>query len=127
MSLFGLINRWRKRAQGFKKDAYVLYYAYRDPRMPWYARLFVLLVAGYAFSPVDLVPDYIPVLGYLDDLLIIPLGVSLAMKMIPAPVLEDSRHRAAIRLNRRPVFRAGAVLVALFWLLVVGLLLWYIL
>lgn len=121
-----VINKWQKRARGFKKDAYVLYYAYRDPRMPWYAKLFVLLVAGYAFSPVDLVPDFIPVLGYLDDLLIIPLGVTLAVRMIPAPVLEDSRRKAETRLARKPVLRVGAVLVALFWLLVVGLFLWYI-
>ncbi|MFA7467655.1 MAG: YkvA family protein [Desulfotomaculaceae bacterium] len=126
MALFGVFRKWKRRAKGFKKDAYVLYYAYRDPRMPWYAKLFVLCVVGYVFSPIDLVPDFIPVLGYLDDLILIPLGINLAMKMIPGPVLADSKRRVETQLLVKPKNRVGVVLVPLFWSLVIVLVVWLI-
>gem|GEM_PF-209576 len=81
-------------ARYLKSWSYALCLAYRDPRVPWYTRLFALCVVAYAFSPIDLVPDFVPVLGYLDDLILIPMGISLAMRMIPRPVLDDCRLRA---------------------------------
>lgn len=126
MALFGVFRKWKRRARGFKKDAYVLYYAYQDPRMPWYAKLFVLCVAGYVLSPIDLVPDFIPVLGYLDDLILIPLGINLAIKMIPGPVLAESRRKVETRLLVKPKSRVGVLLVTLFWSLVIVLVVWLI-
>ncbi|MBC7228006.1 MAG: DUF1232 domain-containing protein [Thermoflexales bacterium] len=112
---------WKRRAQALRADTYALYLAYRDPRTPWYARLFAALVVGYAFSPVDLVPDFVPVLGYLDDLVLVPLGVLLALKMIPPDVWAESRQRAReATLSGRPVRWAAAVVVAT-WLLVLAL------
>ena len=111
----GTLRRWAGR---LKSETYALYMAYRDPRVPWYARLFAALVVGYAFSPVDLIPDVIPVLGYLDDLVLVPLGVALAVRMIPDEVLAESRQRAREMVERgeRPVSRAAAVVIVLLWL-----------
>ena len=78
----------REKAKQLKTDVYALYLAYKDPRVPWYAKAFMALIIGYALSPIDLIPDFIPVLGYLDDLIIIPAGISLSLKMIPKEVLE---------------------------------------
>ena len=113
-----LLERWKTAARSLKGEAYALYLAYRDPRLPWYARLFAGLVVAYAFSPIDLIPDFIPVLGYLDDLVLIPLGIALALKMIPAQVLSESRERARERLAEgKPAnWAAGGVILAL-WLL----------
>lgn len=77
-----------------EKELWALYYAYKDPRTPWYAKVFCGLVIAYAVSPIDLIPDFIPILGYLDDALIIPLGILLALKMIPAQVMKESREKA---------------------------------
>jgi uncharacterized membrane protein YkvA (DUF1232 family) len=89
-----ILPRWRTAAHRLKLEVHALYLAYRDPRTPLYARIFAACVVAYAFSPIDLIPDFIPVLGYLDDLTLIPLGVYLALKMIPAPVMADSRPQA---------------------------------
>ena len=78
-----MLDRMRKRARRLKEEIYALYLAYRDPRVPWYARLFAAGVVAYAFSPIDLIPDFIPVLGFPDDLILVPLGVVLALRMIP--------------------------------------------
>ena len=85
-----IIENWKIRAKGLKTEVYTLYLAYKDPRTPWYARIFAAVVVGYAFSPIDLIPDPIPILGYLDDLVLIPLGAYLAVKMIPAEVMAES-------------------------------------
>jgi uncharacterized membrane protein YkvA (DUF1232 family) len=86
--------------------------------MPWYAKLFAALVVGYAFSPIDLIPDAIPVLGYLDDLILVPLGVALAVRMIPEDVLSESRQKAREMVERgeRPVSRAAAAVIVVLWL-----------
>jgi uncharacterized membrane protein YkvA (DUF1232 family) len=115
----GFLAYWKKQARALKLQVLVLYYAYRDPRTPWYARLFTSLVVAYAFSPIDLIPDFIPVLGYLDDLLIVPLGVLLALKMIPAQVMADSRARAEQALDgSQPQYRFMAILIVAVWILV---------
>jgi uncharacterized membrane protein YkvA (DUF1232 family) len=97
-------------------EAYALYLACRDPRTPWYAKWLAAAVAAYAASPIDLIPDFIPVLGYLDDLVIVPLGVWLAVKLIPPQVLAECREQARARLAaRRPDWRAALVVITI-WL-----------
>ena len=88
------VEAWKQRARQLKTETYALYLAYKDPRTPWYARLFAALVVGYAFSPIDLIPDFIPVLGYLDDLILVPLGAALVLRMIPPDVIAESREEA---------------------------------
>ncbi len=121
------LEEWKRWAGRLKSETYALYLAYRDPRVPWYAKLFVALVVGYAFSPIDLIPDFIPVLGYLDDLILVPLGVALAVRMIPEDVLSESRQKAREMIERgeRPVSRAAAAVIVVVWLLlgVLGVLL----
>jgi uncharacterized membrane protein YkvA (DUF1232 family) len=99
-----------------------LYLAYRDPRVKWAARVFAACVVGYAFSPIDLVPDFIPVLGYLDDLVLIPLGVALALRMIPPEVMADCREkaRAAMSSGKPQNWIAAAVIVAI-WIVLAAL------
>ena len=89
-SFIARIRGWAKR---LKQKTFILYWAYRDPATPWFAKAFAAVVVAYAFSPMDLIPDFIPVLGYLDDLLLVPLGVALALKMIPAEVLDNARQK----------------------------------
>ena len=108
----GRLERWARR---LKIEIYALYLAYRDPRVPWYARVFAALVVGYAFSPIDLIPDVIPVLGYLDDLLVVPLGIALAIRMIPSPVLAECREEAR-NAKDRPVNKVAAVVVVAIWM-----------
>jgi uncharacterized membrane protein YkvA (DUF1232 family) len=115
-------ERWKQRAKQLKLETWTVYLAYRDPRTPWVARLVAVLVVGYALSPIDLVPDFIPVLGYLDDLILVPLGLALALRMIPRPVLDECREKAKLDIDqgRFSSWRAGAVVV-LTWLLFVAL------
>lgn len=106
----------KQRARRLKAETYALYLAARRPETPWYAKLFTACVVAYAFSPIDLIPDFVPVLGYLDDLVLIPLGIALAIKMIPAPVLDECRARAKeIMSNGKPVSRTAGVVVVLIW------------
>lgn len=116
------MEKWQARVRALKTEVYALYLAYRDPRVPWYARAFAAVVVAYAFSPIDLIPDPIPVLGYLDDLILIPLGVILALKMIPQPVMAECRAEAtAVMAAGKPVNRAAAVVIVAVWLLVAAL------
>jgi uncharacterized membrane protein YkvA (DUF1232 family) len=102
---------WKRRARQLKLETWAVYLAVRDPRTPWYARLVAVCVVGYALSPIDLVPDFIPVLGYLDDLILVPLGLALALRLIPQPVLEECRERARLEAGRPGNWRAGLVVV----------------
>jgi uncharacterized membrane protein YkvA (DUF1232 family) len=111
-----LVERLKTWAGRLEAELYALYLAYRDPRVPLYARIFAACVVGYAFSPVDLIPDPIPVLGYLDDLVLVPLGVALALKMIPAPVLAECREEARRSIEERPANRAVAAIIVALWL-----------
>lgn len=117
MKLLERLKRW---AGGLKVETYALYLAYRDPRVPWYARVFAALVVGYAFSPIDLIPDPIPFIGYLDDLILVPLGIALAIRMIPAEVLAECREKAK-ELSKKPVNRVAAVVVVAVWLTLAAL------
>lgn len=117
------VERWRQQAGRLKAETYALYLAYGDLRMPLHAKLFAALVVGLAFSPIDLIPDFIPILGYLDDLIVVPLGVALAVRMIPEELLSESRDRARemVESGEKPVSRtASAVIVALWLALVVS-------
>lgn len=120
----GLLQRWKRRAEGLKADTYALYLASRDPRTPWYAKLLVAGVVVYAISPIDLIPDFIPVLGLLDDIVIVPLGAALAFSLVPREVMADCRERARCATGagapRRTRQLAGAVVIAI-WLVVVAL------
>jgi uncharacterized membrane protein YkvA (DUF1232 family) len=119
------LDRWKQQARQLKREVYALYVAYRDPRVPWYARLVAALVVAYAFSPIDLIPDVVPVLGYLDDLLLLPLGIALAIKLIPAAVMVDSRARAdAILQQNKPVNKSAAVVIVLIWIVLAVLAGW---
>jgi uncharacterized membrane protein YkvA (DUF1232 family) len=115
-----MLERLKQWARRLKAELYALYLAYRDPRVPLYARVFAAVVVGYAFSPIDLIPDPIPVLGYLDDLVLVPLGVWLAVRMIPAHVLAEKRAEAR-EATGRPVNRVAAVFVVAVWVLLAAL------
>jgi len=112
-------------ARALKRDTLALYYAARDPRTPWLAKLVVGLVVAYALSPIDLIPDFIPVLGYLDDALLLPLGIWLAIRLLPAEVLAECRARAAQALER-PKSRAAAVVIVALWIALAVLAGWWL-
>lgn len=119
MRLFANLREWAAR---LRRETYALYLAARHPDTPWYAKAFVAIVAAYAFSPIDLIPDFVPVVGYLDDLVLIPLGIALAIRMVPAPVLSECRLRAADAFgDGTPVSRAAGAVVILVWLVLAAL------
>jgi uncharacterized membrane protein YkvA (DUF1232 family) len=109
------MSRLRQWARAVRRDAVALWLAARDPRVPWPAKALALAVAGYALSPIDLIPDFIPVLGLLDDLLIVPLGILLTRRLVPAGILDEHR-RAAETLLAKPRSRVAAVLIVLVWI-----------
>lgn len=107
----------KQRARHLKAETLALYLAARDPRTPWYAKLFVAGIVAYALSPIDLIPDFVPVLGYLDDLILIPVGIALAIRMIPHDVLVECRARAQATLrNGKPVSRVAGAIIIMIWL-----------
>jgi uncharacterized membrane protein YkvA (DUF1232 family) len=115
------IEVWKQRARVLRMEVYAMYLAYKDPRVPWYARLFAACVVGYAFSPIDLIPDPIPILGYLDDLILIPLGVALVLRMIPEPVMAECREKArAVMSAGKPTNWVAAGIIVIIWLLLAG-------
>jgi len=117
-----VLATWKQQAKRLKWEVYALYLAYCDPRVPWYARLFAAIVVAYAFSPIDLIPDFIPVLGYLDDLVLIPLGIALALKMIPVEVMAECREQAQATLSQgKPTNWTAAGVIIAIWLLLAAL------
>jgi uncharacterized membrane protein YkvA (DUF1232 family) len=102
-------------ASGLKRDGHAIYLASRDPRVPWYAKALAIAVAGYALSPIDLIPDFIPIIGYLDELIILPLGIWLVVLLIPHEVMVEYRARAN-EAAERPTSRAGMVAIILLWI-----------
>ena len=113
-----MFDRLKKWARDVKRDVLALYLAARDPRVPWYAKVMAALVAAYALSPIDIIPDFIPVLGYLDDLILLPLGIAVVVRLIPDEVMADLRRQAEERMHARPRSVVGAVVVVLLWLVV---------
>ena len=121
------IEHWKQQARQLTLEVYALYLAYQDPRVPWYARVFAACVVGYAFSPIDLIPDFIPVLGYLDDLILIPWGIKIAISMIPAYVMIESRTKAhKIIRQGKPVNRIAAVIIVSVWLFLAACIIFFI-
>src|SRR6185436_18554731 len=113
---------WRAKIHDLKREVFALYLACRDPRVPWYAKALAAAVVAYAFSPIDLIPDFIPVVGYLDDLVLVPLGVFAVRAMIPAAVLAECRERAETALEQgRPVSVLGAAIIVVIWLALAAL------
>jgi uncharacterized membrane protein YkvA (DUF1232 family) len=90
---------WKEKARALKRETYAVYLACRDPRVPWYGRVLAACVVGYAFSPIDLIPDPVPVLGYLDDLILIPLGIAIVLRIIPPEVMAECREKAALAMS----------------------------
>ena len=111
-----LMTRWKQQVRHLKTETLALYLASRDPRTPWYARGVVVLVVAYALSPIDLIPDFVPVLGYLDDLVLLPLGIALALALIPPEVMADCRVRAG-EMQEKPTSRAAMVVIMAIWVL----------
>lgn len=109
---------WQQKVRQLKKETYAIYIACKDPRVPWYARVFAGFVVAYAFSPIDLIPDVIPILGYLDDLILVPLGIILVLKMIPPDVLAECREKAEVVISQgKPTSKIAAVVIVGIWLL----------
>jgi uncharacterized membrane protein YkvA (DUF1232 family) len=124
----GFISKLKERAANLQRDVFALCFAYRDARTPWYAKGFAALVVAYALSPIDLIPDFIPVLGYLDDLILVPAGIALALKMIPAEVMSDARGKAKQHLqDKKPTNWVVAGVIILIWIAIlawVGITIW---
>jgi uncharacterized membrane protein YkvA (DUF1232 family) len=120
-----MLARLKDWARTVRRDVVALFLAARDSRTPWYAKALAGLVAAYALSPIDLVPDFIPVIGYLDDLVIVPLGIWLVIRLIPADLMHEFRA-AALRMEARPKSRAGAFVVVALWIASTGLLVWWL-
>jgi|SRR3712207_1869918 uncharacterized membrane protein YkvA (DUF1232 family) len=116
------LDAWKRRARQLSAQTYALYLAYRDPRTPWYAKVFAALVVGYVFSPIDPIPDWIPAVGLLDEMVVVPIGVLVAAKMIPPQVMEESREKAReVAEGEKPINRVAAVVVVAVWLLCAAL------
>ena len=122
MSRIAQAKDWARRV---KRDAVAVYFAARDPRTPMLARCMALAVAAYALSPIDLIPDFIPVLGYLDDLLIVPLGLLLVIRLLPRQVLLESREKANALLSRPRSYLAAAFMVGVWLLCIIGFAYWW--
>ena len=117
-----LIEKWKQEARNLRIEVYAIYLAYKDSRVPLYARVFAGCVVAYAFSPIDLIPDPIPILGYLDDLVLIPLGVMLAVKMIPKDVMRECRKKAReLIVQGKPSNKVAAVVIICIWLFLAAL------
>lgn len=119
-----VIERWKQKARQLKAETYALYLAYKDPRVPWYAKVFAAMVVGYAFSPIDLIPDFVPVLGYLDDLVMVPIGITLALKMVPKTVLDECRQEAReVMTQGKPTNWVAAGAIVVVWVVSIALVL----
>jgi uncharacterized membrane protein YkvA (DUF1232 family) len=107
--------RWKQQAKRLKGEVIAVYLACRDPRVPWYAKALAICVVGYTLSPIDLIPDPVPILGYLDDLIIVPLGMALVLRMIPPEVLIDCREKAK-EIQERPRSWVAASIIVAIWI-----------
>ena len=109
-----------------KRDVVALYLAARDPRVPWFAKTVAAFVAAYALSPIDLIPDFIPVFGYLDDVILVPLGILLAVRLVPYDLMVEFRTEADLRMSK-PTSRSGALTVIVIWVVAAGFAAWWLL
>jgi uncharacterized membrane protein YkvA (DUF1232 family) len=116
------IEGWKKRVKDLKTETYAIYLASKDPRVPWYTKVIIVFTVFHTFSPIDLIPDFIPVLGYLDDLIITPLGIWLALKTIPDDVLIECRAEAQKIIDQeKPTFRFATAIVISIWIIVLAI------
>jgi len=111
-----MLENLKSRARALKNEAFAVYLAAKDPRTPWYAKALIFFVVAHTFSPIDLIPDFIPILGYLDDLIITPLGLALAIRLIPAEVLAEARAKVASSGLDRSLGYTGAAAIILVWI-----------
>lgn len=118
-----MLSRIRIWARNLRRDSHAIYLASRDPRVPWYAKALAVAVAAYALSPIDLIPDFIPVVGYLDDLVIVPLGIWLVVSLVPDEVMAECRAKADA-IGQRPVSRAGMIAITVVWIVAAAILGW---
>jgi uncharacterized membrane protein YkvA (DUF1232 family) len=121
-----VIRKLKVWARELKKSIYTLYFAYRDKRAPWYAKVFTALIVAYAFSPIDLIPDFIPILGYLDDIIIVPAGVWIALKLLPDEVIKNAKMKAEGRMGKKPVNWVMGTLILTVWLLLLAWLIYFL-
>lgn len=112
-----MLNQLKARARELKRESYAIYIAARDPRTPWYVKALIFFIVAHTFSPIDLIPDFIPVLGYLDDLVITPGGIWLAVQLVPTEVLTEARAIAATRDVDGSVGKVGALIIILIWII----------
>jgi uncharacterized membrane protein YkvA (DUF1232 family) len=120
-----MLERIKQWARTIKRDVIALWIAARDPRVPWYAKALAAAIAAYALSPVDLIPDFIPVLGYLDDLVIVPAGILLVVWLIPVPLMAEFREQATV-IAQRPRSTSAAVIIIVIWVAVAALAGWWL-
>ena len=120
-----MLDRIRIWARALKRDVHAIYLAARDPRTPWYAKVLAAAVAGYALSPIDLIPDFIPILGYLDDLILVPLGIWLVVSLIPARAMAEYRAKASEVMQRPHSGKIAAIAIIAIWILSAALLCWF--
>lgn len=121
------LEKWKEKAEQLEREIRALWVAYQDRRTPWYARLVSAMVVGYAVSPIDLIPDFIPVIGCLDDLIIVPAGIALALRLIPTEVMADARNKAREQMaSKEPInwWVTGAIILV--WLVVIGWVGWWL-
>ena len=118
-----MLSRIKSWAARLKRDGHAIYLASRDPRVPWYAKALAIAVAGYALSPIDLIPDFIPVVGYLDELILLPLGIWLVVSLIPSEIMVEYRAKADAA-RQRPTSRAGMIAIILLWIAGASTLAW---
>ena len=112
-----MIHEWKQKVKQLKREIFAIYFACKHPKVPWYTKFLAVCVVGYAFSPIDLIPDIIPILGYLDDLVLVPLGIMLLVRMIPADVLAECRQQADATNNSKPKNWIAAAVIIFIWLL----------
>lgn len=121
-----LLETLKQRARHLKAETFALYLVARHPQTPWYAKALAAGIVAYAFSPIDLIPDFIPVLGYLDDLILIPIGIALTIRLIPASVLAECReHTAEVMRNGKPVSHVAAAIIIAIWIAGAALCSWW--
>jgi uncharacterized membrane protein YkvA (DUF1232 family) len=118
--MFRILKAWARR---LIRDVHAIYFAAGDPRVPWYVRILAIAVAGYALSPIDLIPDFIPVIGYADDLIIVPLGIWLVVSLIPKEVMAECRAKA-IEAGQRPRSKTAAIVIIAIWIFAAAALGW---
>lgn len=117
------LEQLRAWARALNRDVLAIWIAARDPRVPWYVKALAVAVAAYALSPIDLIPDFIPVLGYIDDLVIVPLGILLVVRLVPPQLMDEFRARAALQVER-PRSTIAAAVIVLLWAAAIGFVLW---